>query len=111
RAVPSRAPPRRALGYAPPPAATEAWAAGLSPHVAALGAVFAVSLCVAGPGPTARLLTDVLGYREVGEEDGRRQLENPRADRAAFVDLYCVPGAEPGRMGAGVVHHVAFRVP
>ena len=111
RVLPFRDPDGLALEFVETPAATEGWADGPIPLEAAPGAFFAVTLCVADPGPTARLLTDVLGYREVGEEDGRLRLENPRADRAAFVDLYCAPGAEPGRMGAGVVHHVAFRVP
>ena len=30
---------------------------------------------------------------------------------ASTIDLLCVPGAPHGSMGAGAVHHVAFRTP
>jgi glyoxalase family protein len=111
RILPFRDPDGLVLELVETPGATEGWADGPIPLDAALGAFFGVTLCVADPAPTARVLTDVLGYREAGEEGGRLRFENPAADRAAFVDLYCAPGIEPGRMGAGVVHHVAFRVP
>ena len=111
RVLPFRDPDGLVLELVETPAATEGWADGPVPLHAALGAFFGVTLCVADPAPTARLLTDLLGYREVGEERGRLRLENPAADRAAFVDLSCAPGTGPGRMGAGAVHHVAFRVP
>ena len=92
--------------------ATGGWTDGAIPLSAALAAFYSVTLCSTAPERTARLLTEVMGYREVGQEQSRLRLENPRADRAAFLELYCAPGSEsPGRMGAGTVHHVAFRVP
>ena len=90
---------------------TEGGAAAEPGGGAALGAFHGVTLCSTAPHWTLGLLVDVLGYREHGAEDGRTRLVNDRADRARFVDLYCEPGAGAGRMGAGTVHHVAFRVP
>ena len=79
-----------------------------------LGAFHGVTLCSTAPHWTLGVLVDVLGYREAGVEDGRTRLVNDAADRARYVDLWCAPGGEgerAGRMGAGTVHHVAFRVP
>ncbi len=110
RVLPLRAPDGLPLELIETPAATEGWADGPVPLDLALGAFHSVTLCVADPEPTARLLTEAMGYREVGEEGGRLRLENPAADRAAFVDLFCAPDLDRGRMGTGTVHHVAFRV-
>ena len=80
-----------------------------------LGAFHSVTLCSTAPHWTLGVLVDVLGYREAGVEDGRTRLVCEAADRARYVDLWCEPGAPggggAGRMGAGTVHHVAFRVP
>lgn len=50
-----------------------------------------------------------LGYREIAKEGNRVRLGVPNHG-AAQVDLDVVPATEPfGQMGAGTVHHVAFR--
>ncbi len=92
------------------PDASGGWEAGPIPPEAALGAFHSVTLRTARPEATLRVLTDALGYQEHGEEDGRLRLVHPKTDRARFVDVMREPG-EAGRMGAGTVHHIAFRVP
>ena len=59
---------------------------------------------------TARLLTEVMGFRADGSE-GNRFRYRASGEFAAVVDLLCVPDARRGGMGPGVVHHVAFRTP
>lgn len=63
--------------------------------------------------PTARLLTDVFGYEELGHEAGqgaeRLRLKAPGAARGAVIDLYRADTAPTGRQGAGSIHHIAFR--
>jgi glyoxalase family protein len=66
-----------------------------------------VTLCENDPEPTARLL-GVLGFESAGIEGNRHRFELP--DGAARVDILHEPEAERGKMGAGAVHHVAFRV-
>ncbi len=66
-----------------------------------------VTLALADPVPTARLLTDVFGYVGKGEEAGRLRFESPVGERASVVDI--VRATERGRSGVGTVHHVAFR--
>ena len=111
RVLDLRAPDGLALALIETPEATGGWPGGPVPLDAALGAFHSVTLCTFAPDATARLLTEVMGYDEVGHEGGRLRFENAAAERAAFVDLVCPPGTERGRLGTGTVHHVAFRVP
>ena len=77
------------------------------PH--AVRSFHSVALCLDDPEPTARLLTDLLGWDEVGEDDGRLRLRAPGGGRASALDLLAAPDGERGRGGAGTVHHIAFR--
>lgn len=70
-----------------------------------------VTLSEEGHERTARLLTDVMGFREVAREANRSRYRATGSGFASVVDLLCVPDARAGSLGAGVVHHVAFRTP
>jgi glyoxalase family protein len=69
-----------------------------------------VTLFEARAEPTARLLTEQMGYRVVGQEGNRWRLRAGSQAVGGYVDLLEQQGLGPGRMGAGSVHHVAFRV-
>ena len=73
-----------------------------------------VTLWLADPAPTARVLTGLFGYEEVGQEatDGgteRLRFRSPAGGRGSVVDLIRSGAASIGRQGAGTIHHVAFR--
>ena len=72
-----------------------------------------VTLWERDPERTVRLLTDVFGYQHAGtEQEGaveRQRLIAPGAARGRILDVIRVAGAQPGRQGAGTIHHVAFR--
>ncbi len=72
-----------------------------------------VTLESAKPERTARLLVDTFGYVDAGEmSDGeakRHRFVSASGDRGAVVDLLIPPKATLGHMGAGTIHHVAFR--
>ncbi|MFN3595947.1 MAG: ring-cleaving dioxygenase [Rubricoccaceae bacterium] len=87
------------------------WHEGPIPQALALTSFHRVTLSSLRPEATVRLLTDLFGYAEAGEEGGRLRLVNEAAERARYLEVLTAPGAPDGRMGAGVVHHVAFRVP
>jgi catechol 2,3-dioxygenase-like lactoylglutathione lyase family enzyme len=70
-----------------------------------------VTLSEEGYEKTAHLLTEVLGFRADGSEGNRFRYIAASGELASIVDLLCVPDARHGEMGAGVVHHVAFRTP
>ncbi|RGP37265.1 ring-cleaving dioxygenase [Pseudotabrizicola alkalilacus] len=72
-----------------------------------------VTLWERDPERTVRLLTDVFGYQHAGtEQEGaveRQRLIAPGDARGRILDVIRVAGAQPGRQGAGTIHHVAFR--
>lgn len=79
----------------------------------ALTGFHSVTLWVEDPEPTARILTDHLGYDAQGEEPdaaGGRRLRLVASGDAAgrVVDILQRPGG-PARQGRGTIHHVAFR--
>jgi glyoxalase family protein len=80
----------------------------LPPEVA-LRSFHSATLCVPDFDRTARLLTETFGYEEVGEERERLRFAAPGEARARVIDLYCAPELGRARMGAGAVHHIAFR--
>ncbi|WP_208351899.1 ring-cleaving dioxygenase [Pseudaestuariivita rosea] len=63
--------------------------------------------------PTHRLMTDVMGYEEVGHEakegQERTRLRAPGDARGAVIDLLRTDAPSIGRPGAGSIHHIAFR--
>ncbi|MEX1235723.1 MAG: ring-cleaving dioxygenase [Roseovarius sp.] len=77
------------------------------------GGFHSVTLRLADPEPTARLLTGIMGYEALGEETGpggsRLRLRAPGGANGSVVDLLRDDAAGLGRQGAGSIHHVAFR--
>ncbi|MFC7214386.1 ring-cleaving dioxygenase [Saliphagus sp. GCM10025334] len=66
-----------------------------------------VTLAVSAFGPTASVLTDVLGFELEAEAGGRRRYRATGGGPGSIVDLVETDAAR-GRMGVGTVHHVAF---
>lgn len=79
----------------------------------ALAGFHSVTLWVADPGPTARVLIDVFGYAEAGHDasggEERLRLVAPGAGIASIVDIMRRDSTATARQGAGSIHHVAFR--
>jgi glyoxalase family protein len=68
----------------------------------------APALEVSRPGETEKLLSEVLGFEFVVEENNRRRFRGSGEGAGCFVDL--VPTDAPiGWVAAGTVHHIAFR--
>lgn len=59
---------------------------------------------------TAKVLTDIFGYRLVAQEGNRYRFQTDAVPEAALVDLLEEPEGRVGRNAAGTNHHVAFRV-
>jgi glyoxalase family protein len=86
-------------------------ASGPVPAQHAIRGFHAVTLSEEGYENTARLLTEVMGFRADGSEGNRFRYRSGAGEFASVVDLLCTPDGRHGGMGAGVVHHVAFRAP
>jgi glyoxalase family protein len=89
----------------------EGWADGPAPSDNAVRGFYHVTLAVADPPRTARLMTDTLGFRQTGEAEGRTRYEAGEGGPGNTVDLAAGAGFPRGTLGVGTVHHVAYRVP
>ncbi len=95
------------------PAAEERpfWSGGPIPRRQAIRGFHSVALTVADAAPTAELLADVMALRSTGELPDRIRFEAAgEVSTGRRVDLLPRPGLAPGRVAAGSVHHVAWRV-
>jgi glyoxalase family protein len=59
---------------------------------------------------TAKILTDIFGYKMVEQHVNRFRFVTDAVETAAIVDLVEAPGERAGHVAGGSVHHVAFRV-
>jgi catechol 2,3-dioxygenase-like lactoylglutathione lyase family enzyme len=89
----------------------EPFFSGLVPAEHAIRNIHGVTLAEEEYGRTAALLGATLGLRLAGESGGRTRFITERGGAGAVVDVESLPGLQPGRIGAGSVHHVAFRAP
>jgi glyoxalase family protein len=86
------------------------WQAGPIPVEQAIRGFHGVTISEDGYERTAKLLTETMGFKPHGGEGIRYRYKTNMGDGfAGTVDILCVPGAHQGEMGAGVVHHVAYR--
>jgi catechol 2,3-dioxygenase-like lactoylglutathione lyase family enzyme len=89
-----------------------AWPAGPVPVEHAIRGFHAVTISEEGYESTAKVLTELMGFALEGSDGNRFRYRAGAGDGfASTVDLLCVPDARHGSMGAGIVHHVAFRTP
>lgn len=59
---------------------------------------------------TARILTDIFGYRLAATEVTRNRFVTDAVENAAIVDIVELKEEKRGHVANGTVHHVAFRV-
>lgn len=87
------------------------WEAGPVPPANAIRGFHGVTLWEAESAPTARLLTETMGFRLVGSEGDRTRYAADGDNHGRIVDLVNPPNDPAGQMGAGVIHHIAWRTP
>lgn len=69
-----------------------------------------VTLTLHKAAPTMKVMTEVLGYKEIGQEGSHIRLATDAADTANILDIYEDAKAPRGRGAGGTNHHIAFRV-
>lgn len=87
--------------------AGRAWAG--VPAEAAITGFYSTTLEVTEHLPTNRVLGAIMGLELIGDDGRRFRFKAPQAP-GAFIDVVHLPSGPWGEMGAGAVHHVAFRV-
>jgi glyoxalase family protein len=78
------------------------------PSEFAIQGFFGTTLLEADLKRTAELL-GTMGYTETAQEEARHRFTPGGDARGRVLDVIVDPTAKPGRMGAGSVHHIAFR--
>jgi len=94
----------------------DAWDRGPVPAAWGIRGLAGITITAKNLGPTERVLTEVLGFRKVGEdvEEGHRvvRFEVGPGGPGAAVRVIERPDVRSGIfVGAGGVHHAAFRTP
>lgn len=88
------------------------WSAGPVPVEHAIRGFHSATISLEGYENTSQLLTDVMAFKAVGGEQNRYRYRAGTSDGiGSIIDLVCVPDARHGSLGAGTVHHIAFRTP
>lgn|SRR5689334_3943465 len=97
------------------------WKEGPIPIEYAIRGFYSVTLSEEGYERTAGVLTDDLGFRLIGQDGNRfryQAIENKDGgdyggvyQGSNIVDVLCLPYSQPGFMGIGTVHHIAWRTP
>lgn len=86
------------------------WTDGAVDPQFAIRGFYGVTLSESAFDRTSALLTDTLGFQFKREEGDIHQFTVGEGTEAAFVEVLCKPDLPQGRISAGSVHHVAWRV-
>ncbi len=89
----------------------EPWTGGSVPAAHAIRGFHSVTLAESDLEGTARLLTDTMGLRSASDRGNRFRFAAGDGTVGRRVDVLHTPGNGVGRIAAGTVHHVAWRVP
>ena len=89
----------------------DAWPVSAIPQADALCGFLSATLSEEGYEKTAALLQQTMGMRLIGSEGNRFRYAAESAGAGAIVDVVCTPDGRAGRLGAGTVHHIAWRTP
>jgi glyoxalase family protein len=88
------------------------WEAGPISQEHALHGFHSVTLWLDKVDATAALLTTQLGYQAAGQEENRHRFTTAgQAALGHIIDLVERPDKMKAGLGAGSIHHIAFRVP
>ncbi|MET4632237.1 ring-cleaving dioxygenase [Kaistia defluvii] len=85
------------------------FSAGDIPAEHALRGFHSVTLLLDDAAATGAILSDVFGFQKGGSEEATQRYQVEGTTLGGIVDLRVVGGFPRGNLGAGTVHHVAFR--
>ena len=95
-----------------PGSEVQPWTEGPVPVEHSIRGLHSVSAALESREGTTTLLTESFGYRLIQEAGNRVRFAAPgEGGMGKTIELVDTPGSQPGRLGPGSVHHIAFRVP
>ena len=86
-----------------------AWKDASIPQKHAIRGFYSVTLCEQGYESTVEVL-ETMGFKKVAEQSNRFRFDVGEGGAGARVDIICSSESAYGRIAAGIVHHVAWRV-
>ncbi|MFL6416560.1 MAG: ring-cleaving dioxygenase [Bryobacteraceae bacterium] len=90
---------------------TEIWTTAEVDKDKSIRTIAGVTLTRASKASSDELYTKHLGFRETGADGGRRRFTTGDGSASGFIDVVEPEKTGFGRMGAGTIHHLAFRTP
>ncbi len=87
------------------------WSNGDVPLAATIRGFHGVTLSHQNLNATAGFIQAALGAEKVAEEGNRHRYQIGQGGVGTFIDVLVQADLRPGTMGAGIIHHVAFRTP
>ena len=87
------------------------WSNGDIPASAAIRGFHGVTLSHQYLNPTAGFMQATLGAEKVPGEGNRHRFEIGEGGAGTYIDVLVQSDLRRGTMGAGIIHHVAFRTP
>jgi len=97
------------VGYSGGPATGRSWSDASVPKKHAIRGFDSVTLCEQGYESTVEVL-ETMGFRKAAEQGNRFRFELGEGGAGARLDLLCSSESAYGRIAAGIVHHIAWRV-
>lgn len=89
----------------------EGWNNGDVPASAAIQGFHGVTLSHQYLNSTAGFMQAALGAKKVAEEGNRHRYQIGEGGAGSYIDVLVQSDLRRGTMGAGIIHHVAFRTP
>ncbi|MBI1730154.1 VOC family protein [Candidatus Acetothermia bacterium] len=90
---------------------TDPWGTNDIPVTHAIRAFHSTTLWEEDSHRTAEFIQIHLGYELVGSEENLSRYRSAKGEPGANLDIRHAPGFWRGTMGAGIIHHIAFRAP
>lgn len=85
------------------------WQNGAMQAAHTIRGFYGTSMQVGNPDSSVRFLTDVLGFRELAREGQYIRLSSTDGAPGTILDVIVRPELSHGQMGAGTIHHIAWR--
>jgi glyoxalase family protein len=87
------------------------WPGGPIPAEASVRGIAGATIETVSVPDTEKLVVETMGFQKIGEDGNKHRFEAGTGSTRSIVDLVEPEDERRGRMGAGTVHHIAWRTP